>query len=99
MFKVTGGKGVNIKFENGYAVSIQWGFGNYCANKEAFEYGSDDYTTKQRELGELGSHDAECAVFNLEGELMADVPDWHDSVNGWMSPDDVLKLMNWVAEL
>ena len=99
MFKVTGGKGVHIKFDNEYAVSIQWGFGNYCENRNSLAEMPKNFDATQRELGENGSVDAECAVFDPEGKMLDNVPDWSDTVNGWMSPDAVLKLMNWVAEL
>ena len=39
---------------------------------------------------------AECAVFTKDGFVRP--RGWSDDVNGWMSPKDVLALMNQVAK-
>lgn len=33
MFRITGGKGFQITFDNGVTVSVQFGFGDHCNNK------------------------------------------------------------------
>ena len=34
-----GRQGFSITFNNGYTVSVQWGHGNYCSNRDAEEPG------------------------------------------------------------
>ena len=91
MFKITQGKGFNITFENGWAVSVQWGPGNYCDQKEkmlGIDYSVPDaFEKRQTECGAEGSNTAEIAVFNPQGDMvMLD----GDTVEGWLSPDAVL---------
>jgi hypothetical protein len=35
MFRATGNKGFHMSFANGLTISVQFGRGNYCANKRA----------------------------------------------------------------
>jgi hypothetical protein len=93
-FRITHGKGFGITFPNGYSVSVQWGIGNYCDNQRLPF--TPDYDTAQRNAGERGSTDAEVAIRLPNGELMYR-EDWGDSVKGWVSPLEVLTLMNEVA--
>ena len=93
MFVITQGKGFHIQFANGWRVSVQWGITNYCdirnlesALKKPFPERDHDYWQ---------SKTAECAVFNPAGSMVS--IDKHDSVKGWMKPDDVLALMVEVA--
>ena len=32
MFRITDGKGFHLTFANGWTVSVQFGYGNYCEN-------------------------------------------------------------------
>lgn len=91
MIKITRQRGFHMRFENGFAVSVQFGPGNYCQNYET----SFD---KEREAGEKGSSDAECAVLTPAGNLIA-MPGWDDTVKGRMTPNEILALMNEVAAL
>lgn len=91
MFKITGGKGFHITFENGYTVSVQWGPGNYCDNYDSV-IGRDD-----RVAGKSGSTTAECAVWGPDKEMIA-YKGWGDKVGARMKPKDVLKLLNWAAK-
>lgn len=98
-FRITFGKGFHIKFANGYKVSVQWGIGNYCDNRCS----GDEFAGVEsfRAVGEKGSPTAECAVFDPKGAFMEGGPDgdWGDDVKGYMTPDEVLELMNKVAKL
>jgi hypothetical protein len=64
MFRITGGKGFHITFQNGYAVSVQFGPGNYCDNYD-MEIGRDEKLS-----GKRGSSTAECAVWKIDGDLI-----------------------------
>jgi len=89
MFDVTRNKGVHITFENGWTVSLQWGAGNYAANRDLSITDTDGKEVPP-------SATAECAAWH---ETLG----WHcfledqDQVKGHMTPSEVLAFMNEVA--
>jgi hypothetical protein len=92
MFVATQNKGFQIKFGNGNTISVQWGPGNYC-NPTHEEGRGADYDAPMQEKG-WASTTAEVAAWNSNG-------DWHnfggDTVNGWLTPEEVIKFMTFVA--
>ena len=92
MFRITDGKGFAMKFKNGWGVSVQFGGGNYCSNYD-MAIGSE-----WEKAGSKGSCDAECAVFDPDGE-MVEMEGWGDTVNGWMDSDEVAELIEEVKSL
>lgn len=82
MLKITQAKGFQLTFENGLTISVQFGKGNYCENRNFFVTGTD------REKEYISSKDAEIAIWNKEGN-------WYDfgsdTVNGWVNSNDVAK--------
>lgn len=83
--KITSGKGFHLKFSNGVTVSVQLGWGNYCANRD--NDAVRDYPTPPNECA---SPDAEVAIWCDEWK------DWHtwgggvgDEVTGWVPADEV----------
>ena len=93
-FTITAGKGLHIKFANNYGVSIQFGPKNYCENQSN---GLHEMLTPAL-AGEKGSDNAECAIIDPDGELVHR-EDWGDLVKGWMTPEEVLKLLNETANM
>jgi len=94
MFTNTQGKGFQMKFANGWAVSVQWGPGNYCDNRNAsFRAWSDNPCSESM----VESTNAECAVFDPDGAMVNYFDGNETQVNGWMDAADVLALMNEVA--
>lgn len=79
-FRSTSGKGFHITLDSGYTLSVQFGGGNYCANR-------------QRDVRErdLSSPDAEIAVWRGKGGLLP-LPGG-DSVVGWVTPAQVLDIL------
>ena len=76
--------GFEIKFDNGYSVSVRWGTGNYAANR------FKDYDTAI-----FGSDTAEVAVFDhLDG--FVPFTGSTGNVEGWCSPTRVIQIMNEV---
>jgi len=73
-------------------VSVQFGPGDYCENRDA-ETGRDETL-----CGKRGCPTAECAVWGKDSELIR-VEDlgWDDTVNGYMTAEQVLELLNWAA--
>ena len=86
-FLVTRNKGFRMTFENGFAISVQWGPENYCdrKNEEDFDKPMDERFWESRT--------AEIAVFNKEGEFIG-IAD--DAVVGWLTTDKVAKCITVV---
>lgn len=90
MFYITGGKGFQIEFENGWTVSVQFGGGSYCSNR-------DDGISDEAwaESGKKGSTTAEIAAWDKNNN-------WHkfehDNVEGWVTPDKVAEFINMIAK-
>ncbi len=96
MFRITGGKGFHITFENGITVSVQFGIGNYCQH----HHDSFDLIGKERHMSAWESSDAEIAIFrvDVEGWLTPKFdPAEGQDVLGWVSPAKVLDALNWAA--
>ena len=96
-FTITAHKGFRICFGNGYAVSVQFGPGNYCEAK------ATSYTSFRRPEEELkkqgyyhGGKTAEVAVFDQFDKFLQL---GSDTVKGWVSPEDVAALLKFVSEL
>ena len=100
MSKFTSGynKGFRMTFENGFAISVQWGVGNYCEKKDSGQW---DEPTKH---DFWNSNSAEIAVFNKEGEFInisgyelekedGTVEKVNDVVSGWLSTNTVAKVI------
>ena len=96
MLRITDGKGFQITFANGWTVSVQFGPGNYCDHyigKPGFvmRIGRDE-----AKCGKQGSTTAECAVLSPDGE-MTKLRGWGDTVKGYCTPAEVLRILNWAA--
>jgi hypothetical protein len=96
-FTITAHKGFRICFSNGYAVSVQFGPGNYC------EVRATSYTRFRKPEEELkkqgyyhGGKTAEVAVFDPFDKFLQL---GSDTVKGWVSPEDVATLLKAVSEL
>jgi len=76
-------RGFHMTFDNGYTLSVQWGYGNYCENRHQAR---DESVT------------AEIAVIKPNGDFMR-LEGEGDDVVGWQTPDDVAQLMAYVAGL
>lgn len=84
MFKITNRKGFQVTFANGWTVSVQFGYGNYCSNKEFGSFGEDAEPCRNAEIAAWDYNDN-----------WYDFGD--DNVKGWVSPNDVLAFMNEIA--
>jgi len=85
---VTQGKGFSMVFDNGNTVSVQFGFGNYCENRDKLELLNAPAT-----LDAL-SKDAEVAAWDSKNN-------WYDfgddTVRGWLSANKVSSFISFVA--
>lgn len=102
MFKITLGKGFHITFpENGFTVSVQFGFGNYCENQhdmELKEYLPDRSKLKSR----IACPNAEVAIFDklgtcyrLDGDSLI-LDDSH--VSCWQTAQEVAHIIHVVSQ-
>jgi len=88
-FTATQNKGFRMKFDNGFEISVQWGAENYC-EKKSF---NTDIDPRKERIWE--SKNAEIAVFDEEGIVPIG---GDDQVVGWLSPDEVAKVIAIVAD-
>lgn len=88
MFRINDNKGFQIKFENGYTVSVQFGPGNYGSN-----YSLDFIANMGKPQTALT---AETALLDPEGNFVAYKD---DDVQGHQTPNDVLELLNYASKL
>ena len=100
MFKITCGKGFCMTFANGYSLSVQWGYENYCDNRWQDITGTaEQYDDNQRKLGEKGSYTAEIAIFNPDNHMLSMKDTWGDDVKGHCTADEVLEWMIYTSKL
>jgi hypothetical protein len=95
MFKVFSEKGFQVVFSNGWEISVMFGAGNYCNAK----FSATEPGQSVRVWNKHQCQDAEIAVFNPDNVMVNDFPGCpdYDKVLGWVTPDQVLSVMNWVA--
>lgn len=85
-------KGFHITFENGCTVSVQFGVGNYCENRDRWNVENEADSIM------WDSRDAEIAAWDANGDwIRPDYEDWGDDVSGWRHPHEVLKFINYIA--
>lgn len=94
MFRITGGKGFHLTFANGYTISVQFGYGNYCDNYYA---DFDFYKTPASKI-DLKSENAEIAIWDANGHWCTKdfFDDLQDNVKGRVSANEVGELINKV---
>ena len=93
-FLTTRNKGFRMTFENGFAISVQWGPGNYCEKKdEDFDKPMDERFWE--------SCSAEIAVIDTNNNIQENssvgmISLGRDTVEGWVSADQVAKVITIV---
>ena len=86
MFNITSQKGFHITFENGWTVSVQFGRGNYCDNRNI----SSMAPVPASRTAEVAAWDSNVKMFEFEDG---------NTVQGWMPPEEVLAFMNKIAAM
>ena len=90
-FRVTRNKGFQMVFENGWTISVQFGYGSYCDNRnhlDGFEFAKD--------LNAVQSSNAEIAIWSGDGAGNWYVFENGDTVLGHQTPDQVAE---WIAKV
>lgn len=86
MFKITDAKGFHITYDNGYTISVQFGYYNYCTNynrrDETHEHGVESIT-------------AEVAIWNHHHDFITNDFLGNNDVLSRQTPSEVLKAMIW----
>ena len=88
-FVATENKGFGMTFDNGFTISVQWGTFNYCEKKNLGADSDEEMKTKRWE-----SRSAEIAIY--KDEKFIDIGE-HDTVIGWLTPDEVAKAIEIVS--
>jgi hypothetical protein len=88
MFRINDNKGFQIKLDNGYTVSVQFGPGNYGSN-----YNLDFIANMNKPMTALT---AETALLDPDGNFVAYEG---EDVQGHRTSGDVLALLNYAASL
>ena len=93
-FLATRNKGFRMTFENGFAISVQWGPGNYCEKKD------EDFDKPEKERF-WESCSAEIAVIDTNNNMQENssvgmISLGRDTVEGWVSADQVAKVITIV---
>ena len=89
MFSISGNRGFQMTFENGYTVSVQFGPGNYCDNYSLpLSYGVNKRVPD--------SKNAETALIGGDKKFVRYL---HDVVQKDMTPEMVLDLLNHARDL
>ena len=98
-FMITGGKGFHITFENGVTASVQFGYANYCENKEfSLNYHAELDIIKKE--GGYFCPNAEVAAWDKDGRWVTkDVIQTGEDVAGWINPKGVLAFLIKCAKL
>jgi len=83
-FKLIPNKGFQLTFENGNTISVMFGVGNYCSNRNALE----------AENGCMVANTAEVAIWDNEGKWH----DFgNDTVNGYITSNEVAKWIKFAS--
>ena len=92
MLTINNGCGFQLTFENGITVSVQFGYGHYCANRNNRNF--------SRPQERCSSDNAEVAVIGANGEWLTrevfEKLGWDDpcdDVAGYVAADEVAKLI------
>jgi len=83
-FVSTENKGFQLTFQNGWTISVQWGKGNYCSNR--------NLETKDESMLEAKS--AEIAIWDINNESYK--INGSDLVLGWVTTDEVAE---WIEKV
>ena len=87
-FASTNNRGFQMTFENGWTISVQFGFGNYCSNRN---HPDGWYASKGVEY--FSCPDAEIAIWDSFGEYYNF---GHDTVKDYCSADEVAE---WITKV
>lgn len=86
---ITRGSGFQLTFSNGYTVSVQFGYGNYCDRRHDTEPFPNTAINHDSMNAEIAAWDANGEWYDLSG----------DQVEGWCSADRVGAFISGIMQL
>lgn len=89
-FASTNNRGFQMTFENGWTISVQFGYGNYCSNRN-----HPDGWNASKNVGYFSCPDAEIAIWDSVGEHYTFEHE-HDIAKGYCSADEVAE---WITRV
>ena len=106
MFKITYHSGFQIKLENGYTVSVQFGPGNYCSRRPSLDDKRPFHTIfrEPRTSNTWESETAEVAIVDPNGDFVP-VDKFCEDVSmdieiaGWVTADQVATIITNVQKI
>lgn len=92
-FNITEGKGFQMTFENGFTISVQWGYHNYCSNKSYHQE-----VEGERKERFFGAESAEIAVWHKDSGMnfLPIEGNCFGHVIGWLNADEVA---SWITKV
>ena len=109
MFRTTGNKGFQITFSNGYTLSVQFGPGNYVTDRSSDYLApmkTEFWESKDAKLASWSEEETAATKPTVDesNETAELTKGWvslseHDTVSGWATPDQVAKLVWYLANL
>lgn len=97
MFSSNTGNGFHMTFDNGYTISVQWGYGSYCENQYRHDIGFNDPC--KAEHAEIAVIDTRSKEFVDPSDYMGVDYDGGDDVVGWVTADEVAAIIYHVANM
>ena len=89
--------GFKMEFPNGWAISVQWGPGNYCGNGSTGTINSINPFDGQYHQFQSGT--AEIAVMYRDQKEWYPLSGESDDVMGWLNAEQVNEYIQWTAQL
>ena len=91
--------GFTMTFENGYIVSVRWGWGNYCNNnsKHLIPFGSRDSLPPLSSTEFYECKNAEVAVWNQDGTFLTPDGKLGGDVLSYRTPEEVASFLSEVS--
>ena len=87
-FRITKSRGFHITFANGYAISVQFGDGNYCSNYDKFLAGKE-----RSKYEDVQSTNAEIAIIKDGKFVTKEILKVNEDVIGYVTPEQLLKML------
>lgn len=95
-------RGFELAFPNGVTISVQWGYGNYCSNRDL----SKGYleTLKEEHALRFKSETAEILIEKpVDGRMEPITPEFADQIGqrhdgrvcGWLNAEQVADAIEW----
>jgi hypothetical protein len=91
--------GFTMTFENGYTVSVAWGWGNYCdsRHKHLVSFGPTDRLPSYSSTEFYECKTAEVAVWNRDGTFLTPDGKLGGDVLPYRTPEEVASFLSEVA--